>query len=121
MERSSESGLPIAPVYDDSKLTDFQPRTKLGLPGEYPFTRGAYPPRYVDRAWTTRQPRCVGPVIEAGQAARLPDRQGGAEFGRRVFVPKKAAETADNVIYPLPDAIRDGATLGEVSDAQREV
>jgi methylmalonyl-CoA mutase N-terminal domain/subunit len=43
MERTSESGFPIDPVYDASKLTDFQPEAKLGRPGEYPFTRGVYP------------------------------------------------------------------------------
>ena len=121
MERSSESGLPIAPVYDDSKLTDFQPRTKLGLPGEYPFTRGACPRMRVDRPWTTRQPQRAGPAIAAGPAARLPDRRAGAEFGRRISVPKKAPETADNVTYPLRDALCADATLGEVCDAIREV
>jgi methylmalonyl-CoA mutase N-terminal domain/subunit len=55
MERTSESGLPIDPVYDDSKLTDFRPAEKLGEPGEYPFTRGVYPRMYVDRPWTMRQ------------------------------------------------------------------
>jgi methylmalonyl-CoA mutase, N-terminal domain len=43
MERTSESGFPIDPVCDASKLTDFQPEAKLGRPGEYPFTRGVYP------------------------------------------------------------------------------
>ena len=51
----SESGFPIDPVYDDSKLTDFRPEEKLGRPGEYPFTRGVYPRMYVDRPWTMRQ------------------------------------------------------------------
>jgi methylmalonyl-CoA mutase N-terminal domain/subunit len=55
MERTSESGLPIDAVYDDSKLTDFRPAEKLGSPGEYPFTRGVYPRMYVDRPWTMRQ------------------------------------------------------------------
>ena len=55
MERTSESGLPVDPVYDASKLTDFRPEKKLGRPGEYPFTRGVYPRMYVDRPWTMRQ------------------------------------------------------------------
>src|SRR6266699_2719198 len=55
MERTSESGLPIDPVYDAAKLTDFQPEEKLARPGEYPFTRGVYPRMYVDRPWTMRQ------------------------------------------------------------------
>ena len=55
MESTSESGLPVDPVYDDSKLTDFRPEKELGRPGEYPFTRGVYPRMYVDRPWTMRQ------------------------------------------------------------------
>src|SRR6476646_8481009 len=55
MERTSESGLPVDPVYDASKLTDFRPEEKLGRPGEYPFTRGVYPRMYVDRPTTMRQ------------------------------------------------------------------
>ena len=55
MERTSESGSPVDPVYDASKLTDFQPEAKPGRPGEYPFTRGAYPRVDVDRPSTMRQ------------------------------------------------------------------
>src|SRR3984893_14075399 len=55
MERTSESGLPVHPVYDASKLTDFRPEEKLGRPGGDPFTRGVYPRMYVDRPWTMRQ------------------------------------------------------------------
>ncbi len=55
MTQPSESGLPIDAVYDETKLTDFNPGAKLGSPGEYPFTRGVYPRMYVDRPWTMRQ------------------------------------------------------------------
>src|SRR6201995_3008756 len=55
MERTSESGLPVDPVYDASKLTAFRPEKKLGRAGEYSFTRGGYPRMYVDRPWTMRQ------------------------------------------------------------------
>src|SRR5258708_37536060 len=55
MERKSESGLPIEPVYDEGQLTDFRPEEKLGRPGEYPFTRGVYPAMYTARPWTMRQ------------------------------------------------------------------
>src|SRR5258708_32400906 len=55
MERKSESGLPIEPVYDEGQLTDFRPEEKLGRPGEYPFARGVYPAMYTQRPWTMRQ------------------------------------------------------------------
>src|SRR5271154_3126545 len=67
MERTSESGLPIDAVYDDSKLTDFRPAEKLGPPGEYPFTRGVYPRMYVDRPWTMRQYAGFGTAAESNR------------------------------------------------------
>ena len=55
MDLSSESGLPIAPLYDQGDLADFDPDAKLGKPGDYPFTRGVYPGMYTKRPWTIRQ------------------------------------------------------------------
>ncbi len=55
MKRTSESGLTIDAVYDQSQLTDFSVEEKLGRPGGFPFTRGVYPRMYVDRPWTMRQ------------------------------------------------------------------
>ena len=51
----SESGLPVAPVYDQYALSEFVPDVQLGKPGEYPFTRGVYPEMYTKRPWTIRQ------------------------------------------------------------------
>ncbi len=55
MELSSESGLPVAPVYDQDMLAEFNPDVQLGEPGHYPFTRGVYPDMYTRRPWTIRQ------------------------------------------------------------------
>jgi methylmalonyl-CoA mutase, N-terminal domain len=55
MERMSESGLPLEPVYDEEQLTNFRPEEKLGKPGAYPYTRGVYPTMYTKRPWTMRQ------------------------------------------------------------------
>ena len=52
---TSESGLPIAPVYDQDTIPAFDPAGQLGEPGEYPFTRGVYPAMYTKRPWTIRQ------------------------------------------------------------------
>src|SRR3954469_17693653 len=55
MVRESESGLPIEPVYGPDTLKGFDPQTQLGLPGEFPYTRGVYPSMYTGRPWTMRQ------------------------------------------------------------------
>ena len=48
------SGLPVKPLYTPADLQGFDYETKLGFPGEYPFTRGVYPTMYRGRLWTMR-------------------------------------------------------------------
>jgi methylmalonyl-CoA mutase N-terminal domain/subunit len=51
----SLSGLPIARLYAQDDLKDWNPETDLGRPGEVPYTRGVYPTMYRGRLWTMRQ------------------------------------------------------------------
>ncbi len=53
--RRTDSGIEIKPLYTAGDLADWDPDTKLGLPGEPPFTRGVYPSMYRGRLWTMRQ------------------------------------------------------------------
>jgi methylmalonyl-CoA mutase N-terminal domain/subunit len=53
--RRSESGLPIDEVYGPEALSGWDPQTRLGEPGQFPFTRGVYPSMYTGRPWTMRQ------------------------------------------------------------------
>ncbi len=46
------SGEPVRPLYTAADLPD---AAEIGLPGEYPFTRGVYPSMYRGRLWTMRQ------------------------------------------------------------------
>ena len=48
------SGLPVKPLYTPADLQGFDYEAKLGVPGEYPFTRGVYPTMYRGRLWTMR-------------------------------------------------------------------
>jgi methylmalonyl-CoA mutase N-terminal domain/subunit len=49
------SGFPIRDVYTPADLVDFDEGRDLGLPGEYPYTRGVQPTMYRGRLWTMRQ------------------------------------------------------------------
>ncbi len=49
------SGEALKPLYTVADLESFDPATKLGEPGRYPFTRGVYPSMYRGRLWTMRQ------------------------------------------------------------------
>ncbi len=48
------SGRPIRRVYDPTDLPGLDYEDDLGLPGEYPFTRGIHPTGYRGKPWTMR-------------------------------------------------------------------
>jgi methylmalonyl-CoA mutase, N-terminal domain len=85
--RESESGLPIEPVYGPGSLAGFDPASKLGEPGSFPFTRGIYPEMYTERPWTIRQ--------YAGFAT-------AAESNRRYHQLINAGGTGLSVAFDLP-------------------
>ena len=70
------------------------------------------------------EPLRVDPAIEQEQAARLAelrDRRDSAEVTRRLDEVRRAAAGDANLLYPLREALRALATIGEVSDALRDV
>jgi methylmalonyl-CoA mutase N-terminal domain/subunit len=69
-------------------------------------------------------PLRVDPSIEADQRQRLAELRAGrnqAEVDARLEDLRKAAEGTDNVLYPLREALRARATVGEVCNALRAV
>ncbi|TLY21524.1 MAG: methylmalonyl-CoA mutase [Nitrospirae bacterium] len=52
---TSLSGLPIARVHSPDDLKAWDPKSDLGQPGEFPYTRGVHPTMYRGRLWTMRQ------------------------------------------------------------------
>ena len=48
------SGEPVAPLYTAEDLSE-DAAERIGLPGEFPYTRGVYPSMYRGRLWTVRQ------------------------------------------------------------------
>src|SRR5215207_8800754 len=61
------SGDPVAPLYTEADLPDLE---QIGLPGEYPFTRGVYPSMYRGRLWTMRQFAGFGTAEETNERFR---------------------------------------------------
>ncbi len=95
LERSPEreggfettSNVALRVVYTDEDLGDFDPRERLGYPGEFPFTRGVQPTMYRGRLWTMRQ--------YAGYAT-------GAESNARFRYLLERGQTGLSVAFDLP-------------------
>jgi len=63
------SGEPIRPLYTEDEVPA-QAERRIGLPGQYPFTRGVYPSMYRGRLWTMRQFAGFGTAEETNERFR---------------------------------------------------
>src|SRR2546430_6803584 len=66
-ERENDSGIPIKAVYTAGDLDGWDADAKLGLPGEFPYTRGVRKDGYRGRLWTMRQYSGFGTAAATNQ------------------------------------------------------
>ncbi|MGI6684722.1 MAG: acyl-CoA mutase large subunit family protein [Bacillota bacterium] len=66
-EFATDSEISIERVYTPDELGRFDYDEKLGLPGEYPYTRGVQPTMYRGRLWTMRQYAGFGSAEETNE------------------------------------------------------
>jgi methylmalonyl-CoA mutase, N-terminal domain len=128
---ATSSDLDIADVYtaDDLDALGFDPETDLGLPGEYPFTRGVQATMYRSRLWTMRQYAGFATAEETNRRFRylLEHGQTGlsvafdlpTQMGYDSDAPQAAGEVG-RVGVPISsladmEILLDGLPLGEVS------
>ena len=52
---TTTSSMEVAPIYTPLDTAHIDPLEDIGLPGEYPYTRGVYDSMYRTRLWTMRQ------------------------------------------------------------------
>ena len=63
-------GIPLKAVYTQDDLAGQDPATSIGLPGEFPYTRGIYPNMYRGRLWTMRQYAGFGTAAQSNERFR---------------------------------------------------
>jgi methylmalonyl-CoA mutase N-terminal domain/subunit len=70
------SGIEIENLYGPEDVKGLDYAHDLGLPGDFPFTRGVYPTMYRGRPWTMRQFAGFGTADQTNQRYRYLLRQG---------------------------------------------
>jgi methylmalonyl-CoA mutase, N-terminal domain len=78
--RQTTYGRLLKPVYGPADIAQSDYACDLGLPGQYPYTRGARPFGYRDREWTRRQVVGLGTAEETNQRLRYLFEQGQTGF-----------------------------------------
>ncbi len=67
----TSSEIEVKTVYNPSDIAGFDPRTDLGAPGNFPYTRGIYATMYRGRFWTMRQYAGFGTAEESNRRYRF--------------------------------------------------
>ena len=63
-------GIPLKAVYTKDDLAGEDAAAEIGLPGEFPYTRGIYPTMYRGRLWTMRQYAGFGTAAQSNERFR---------------------------------------------------
>ena len=70
-EFANTSGIPLKRVCTPLDAADFDYMKEIGLPGEYPYTRGVQPTMYRGRLWTMRQYAGFGTAEDTNKRYRF--------------------------------------------------
>src|SRR5579863_9282132 len=63
-------GIPLKAVYTQEDLAGDDVEATIGVPGEFPYTRGIYPTMYRGRLWTMRQYAGFGTAAQSNERFR---------------------------------------------------
>jgi methylmalonyl-CoA mutase, N-terminal domain len=91
---------------------------ELGLPGEFPYTRGIYPEMYRSRPWTMRQYAGFGTAEESNQRYRYLISQGTTGLSVAFDLPTQIGLDSD---HPLAagEVGRVGVAISSLADMER--
>ncbi len=93
---TTSSEIEIEPLYTADDLAEWNPRTQLGYPGEYPYTRGIQPTMYRGRLWTMRQYAGFASAEESNQRYQYLLGQGTTGLSVAFDLPTQMGYDADH-------------------------
>ena len=107
---------PIRPLYTERDLPA-DPDGAIGLPGEYPFTRGVYPSMYRGRLWTLRQFAGFGTAEETNERFRYLLEHGQTGLSTAFDMPSLMGYDSDHA-RSLGEVGREGVAVDTVDDME---
>ncbi|HKG17509.1 MAG TPA: methylmalonyl-CoA mutase family protein [Solirubrobacteraceae bacterium] len=113
---STVSGQPIDPLYTEQDLPADSAES-IGLPGEYPFTRGVYPSMYRGRLWTVRQFAGFGTAEETNERFRYLLDHGQTGLSTAFDMPSLMGHDSDHP-RSLGEVGREGVAVDTLDDME---
>jgi methylmalonyl-CoA mutase, N-terminal domain len=113
---STLSSEPVAPLYTAADLPD-DAEDRIGLPGQFPFTRGVYPSMYRGRLWTMRQFAGFGTAAETNARFRYLLDHGQTGLSTAFDMPSLMGHDSDSPLS-IGEVGREGVAIDTVQDMQ---
>ncbi len=115
----TSSGLDLKRVYTslDSPEATEAPEADIGLPGQYPFTRGPYPTMYRGRLWTMRQIAGFGTATDTNERFKYLLDQGNTGLSADFDMPTLMGYDSDHPMS-LGEVGREGAAIDTLADME---
>ena len=111
------SGEEIGPLYTERDLVQ-PPSESIGLPGQFPFTRGVYPSMYRGRLWTMRQFAGFGTAEETNGRFRYLLDHGQTGLSTAFDMPSLMGHDSDHP-RSLGEVGREGVAIDTVADMEK--
>ena len=106
------SGIELAPLYFENNS-----HGELGMPGDYPFTRGVQPTMYRGRLWTMRQYAGFGTASETNRRYRWLLDQGQTGISVALDLPTQLGMDSDDPMA-IDDVGRVGVAIDTLADME---
>ncbi len=115
-EFATPGGFPLKRVYSALDVAD-TPLEDIGLPGQYPFTRGPYPTMYRGRLWTMRQIAGFGTAEDTNQRFKYLIAQGQTGLSTDFDMPTLMGYDSD---HPMSEGEvgREGVAIDTLADME---
>jgi methylmalonyl-CoA mutase N-terminal domain/subunit len=108
------SAEPVRPLYTAADMPDDE---RIGLPGQYPYTRGIYPSMYRGRLWTMRQFAGFGTAQETNARFRYLLEHGQTGLSTAFDMPSLMGHDSDSPLS-LGEVGREGVAIDTVDDME---
>ncbi len=115
--RTTVGGIEVNRVYTAAHVPDSK-EERLGLPGEYPFTRHIMPTGYRGRLWTMRQYAGFGTVEETNERFKYLYQQGQTGFSVAFQLPTQEGYDSDHSLA-AGEVGKCGVAIDSLQDMER--
>src|SRR6266403_3484171 len=114
----TSSKIPVRPLYTPGDLDGNDVQTRVGHPGQYPFTRGIQPTMYRGRLWTMRQYAGMGDAEESNKRYKFLLAHGTKGLSVAFDLPTQIGYDSDSPLA-LGEVGKVGGAIDSIEDMQR--